>query len=146
MNYMSNEKDMIIHLMAGWQKRLNWMKLSCIKMSQYFPKPYEPFGGDTNIKVDLSRLLKEIINIITNFCYWLEENNKFLWKLFVLLVSIKNFRNNLMKLFCFQWIFQLVSKWFAIQSANDLFVIQSANKYVISTVFCWEMSSVGCIQ
>ena len=52
MNYMSNEKDMIIHLMAGWQKRLNWMKLSCIKMSQYFPKPYEPFGGDTNIKVD----------------------------------------------------------------------------------------------
>ena len=23
MNYMSNEKDMIIHLMAGWQKRLN---------------------------------------------------------------------------------------------------------------------------
>ena len=102
MNYMSNEKDMIIHLMAGWQKRLNWMKLSCIKMSQYFPKPYEPFGGDTNIKVDLSRLLKEIINIITNFCYWLEENNKLLWKLFVLLVSIKNFRNNLMKLFCFQ--------------------------------------------
>ena len=38
-------------------------------MSQYFPKPYEPFGGDTNIKVDLSRLLKEIINIITNFYY-----------------------------------------------------------------------------
>ena len=24
------------------------------KMSQYFPKPYEPFGGDINIKVDLS--------------------------------------------------------------------------------------------
>ena len=23
-------------------------------MSQYFPKPYEPFGGDNNIKVDLS--------------------------------------------------------------------------------------------
>ena len=22
-------------------------------MSQYFPKPYEPFGGDINIKVDL---------------------------------------------------------------------------------------------
>ena len=22
-------------------------------MSQYFPKPYEPFGGDTNIRVDL---------------------------------------------------------------------------------------------
>ena len=23
-------------------------------MSQYFPKPYEPFGGDSNVKVDLS--------------------------------------------------------------------------------------------
>ena len=24
-------------------------------MSQYFPKPYEPFGGDGNVKVDLSK-------------------------------------------------------------------------------------------
>ena len=24
-------------------------------MSQYFPKPYEPFGGDINVKVDLSK-------------------------------------------------------------------------------------------
>ena len=23
-------------------------------MRQYFPKPYEPFGGDINVKVDLS--------------------------------------------------------------------------------------------
>ena len=23
-------------------------------MSQYFPKPYEPFGGDINVKTDLS--------------------------------------------------------------------------------------------
>ena len=23
-------------------------------MSQYYPKPYEPFGGDINVKVDLS--------------------------------------------------------------------------------------------
>ena len=23
-------------------------------MSQYFPKPYKPFGGDINAKVDLS--------------------------------------------------------------------------------------------
>ena len=23
-------------------------------MSQYFPKPYEPFGGDINVTVDLS--------------------------------------------------------------------------------------------
>ena len=30
------------------------MKSSCIKMSQYFPKPYKPFGGDINVKVDLS--------------------------------------------------------------------------------------------
>ena len=26
----------------------------CIKLSQYFPKPYELFGGDINVKVDLS--------------------------------------------------------------------------------------------
>ena len=30
------------------------MRFHCIKISQYFPKPYEPFGGDVNIKVDLS--------------------------------------------------------------------------------------------
>ena len=24
-------------------------------MSQYFPKPYEPFGGDINVKVNLSK-------------------------------------------------------------------------------------------
>ena len=30
------------------------MKFPCIKMSQYFPKPYEPFGGDISVKVDLS--------------------------------------------------------------------------------------------
>ena len=24
------------------------------KMSQYFPKPYEPFVGDINVKIDLS--------------------------------------------------------------------------------------------
>ena len=23
-------------------------------MNRYFPKPYEPFGGDINVKVDLS--------------------------------------------------------------------------------------------
>ena len=31
-----------------------WLQFQCIKISQYFPKPYEPFGGDINIKVDLS--------------------------------------------------------------------------------------------
>ena len=25
-----------------------------VLMSQYFPKPYKPFGGDINVKVDLS--------------------------------------------------------------------------------------------
>ena len=30
------------------------MQFPLFKMSQYFPKPYEPFGGDINVKVDLS--------------------------------------------------------------------------------------------
>ena len=30
------------------------MKLPCIKMTQYCPNPFEPFGGDIDIKVDLS--------------------------------------------------------------------------------------------
>ena len=30
-------------------------------MSQYFPKPYEPFGGDINVKVDLSNYATKII-------------------------------------------------------------------------------------
>ena len=30
------------------------MKKTFYKMSQYFPKPYEPFGGDISVKVDLS--------------------------------------------------------------------------------------------
>ena len=25
-----------------------------IKISQYFPKPYQPFGGDINVEIDLS--------------------------------------------------------------------------------------------
>ena len=29
------------------------MQIHCIKTSQYFPEPYEPFGGDINVKVDL---------------------------------------------------------------------------------------------
>ena len=36
------------------------------KMSQYFPKPYEPFGGDINVKVYLSNYAtkKDIKNIV----------------------------------------------------------------------------------
>ena len=30
------------------------MQFHCIKLSQYFLKQYEPFGGDINVKVDLS--------------------------------------------------------------------------------------------
>ena len=39
---------MIILLIVGSIKK------TLYKMSQYFPKPYEPFGGDINVKVDLS--------------------------------------------------------------------------------------------
>ena len=39
---------MIIHLIVGLIKK------TLYKMSQYFPKPYEPFGGDINVKIDLS--------------------------------------------------------------------------------------------
>ena len=40
-------------------------------MSQYFPKPYEPFGGDINIKVDLSNYatkadIKNILRVDTS--------------------------------------------------------------------------------
>ena len=30
------------------------MQFHCIKISQFFPKPYEPFNKDININVDLS--------------------------------------------------------------------------------------------
>ena len=39
---------MIILLLAGLIKK------TLYKMSAYFPKPYEAFGGDINVKVDLS--------------------------------------------------------------------------------------------
>ena len=46
------------------------MLIHCIKMTQYFPKPYEPFGEDINVKVDLSnyatkRDIKNISHIDT---------------------------------------------------------------------------------
>ena len=44
---MSNGKAMTIHLIAGL------MKQSLHKMSQYFVKPYEPFGGAISVKFDL---------------------------------------------------------------------------------------------
>ena len=39
---------MIIHLIVGLIKK------TLYKMSQYFPKPYKSFGGNINVKVDLS--------------------------------------------------------------------------------------------
>ena len=44
---MLNGKVMIIHLIVGLIKKI-------YKTRQYFPKPYKPFGGDINVKVDLS--------------------------------------------------------------------------------------------
>ena len=40
-------------------------------MSQYFPKSYEPFGGDINVKVDLSNYatkadIKNILHVLTS--------------------------------------------------------------------------------
>ena len=36
------------------------MKFHCIKLSQYFPKPYDPFGGDINVEVGLSNYATKI--------------------------------------------------------------------------------------
>ena len=51
---------MIILLIIGLIKKTH-------KMSQYFPKPYEPFGGDINNTVDLSNYAtKDDIKNITH--------------------------------------------------------------------------------
>ena len=47
------------------------MQFHCIKKSQYFPKPHEPFGGDINAKVDLSDYatkadIKNILHVDTS--------------------------------------------------------------------------------
>ena len=56
---------MIILLIVGLIKKRLY------KMSQYFPEPYEPFGGDINVKVDLSNYatnadIKNITNVDTS--------------------------------------------------------------------------------
>ena len=52
---------MIILLIAGLIKK------TLYKMLQYFSKPYEPFGGDINVKVDLSNYAtKADVKIITH--------------------------------------------------------------------------------
>ena len=45
---MSNGKDMIILLIV------ELIKKTLYEMSQYFPKPYRRFGGNINVKLDLS--------------------------------------------------------------------------------------------
>ena len=45
---MSNGKDTTIYLIVGLIKK------TLYKMSQYFPKPFWSFGGNINVKVDLS--------------------------------------------------------------------------------------------
>ena len=45
---MSNRKTMLVNLI------LELIKNTLYKMSQPFPKPFEPFGEDINVKVDLS--------------------------------------------------------------------------------------------
>ena len=75
---MSNGNVMVIRLIAGLKKRFSvillitiplyvlktLVALQRIKMSQYFPKHYEPFGGDINVKVDLSNYAqKQILKI-----------------------------------------------------------------------------------
>ena len=52
---------MIILLIVGLIKK------TLYKMSQYFPKPYESFGGDINVKIDLSNYAtKDDIKNITH--------------------------------------------------------------------------------
>ena len=52
---------MIILLIVGLIKK------TLYKISQYFPKPYEPFGGDINVTVDLSNYAtKDDIKNITH--------------------------------------------------------------------------------
>ena len=47
------------------------MQFHCIKMSQYFPKPFRSFGGNINVKVDLSNYatktdLKNVTHVDTS--------------------------------------------------------------------------------
>ena len=58
----------------GYDNRFNsWIdkKRSHIKMSQYFPKPFRSFGGNINVKVDLSNYatktdLKNVTHVDTS--------------------------------------------------------------------------------
>ena len=62
---MSNGKSMIIHLIFGLIKKISY------KTSQYFPKPFRSFGGNINVKVNLSNYaiksdLKNVTHVNTS--------------------------------------------------------------------------------
>ena len=69
---MSNGKVMIILLIAGLIKK------TLYKMLQYFSKPYEPFGGDINVKNDLSNYATKVdiknITLINTSSFSLKTN------------------------------------------------------------------------
>ena len=71
-NDMSNGKAMIIHLIIRLMKKI-WYNIIVQKLNQYIPKPYEPYGGDTNVKVDLSKYATKAD--IKNFEFFIK--NKF---------------------------------------------------------------------
>ena len=54
------------------------LQAHCIKITQYFPKPYEPFGGDVNAKVTCLVIQQktDIKNIshIDTLCFALKSN------------------------------------------------------------------------
>ena len=61
---------MIIHLIVGLIKNTLY-EIACIKMSQYFPKPFRSFGRNINVKVDLSNYgtksdLKNVTHVDTS--------------------------------------------------------------------------------
>ena len=72
-NCILHGKDLIIHLIVVL------IKTTLYKKSQYFPKPFRSFGGNINVKVDLSNYatktdLKNVTHVDTsNF----ELKNKF---------------------------------------------------------------------
>ena len=75
MNCASNGKGMIVHLIVGEIKKiLNKTFLNeilSLRMSQYFPKPGKSFGGNINVKIDLSNYvtkadLKNVTHVDTS--------------------------------------------------------------------------------
>ena len=42
------------------------MRVLLLQMSQYFPKPFRSFGGDINVKVDLSNYATKSFALKTN--------------------------------------------------------------------------------